>query len=1104
MHAITMPAVPGNWCRVGRSLFAVFASVMLLALPGLSSSSVADVNKDIAVSDLRLTKIDAAENEEPGQLIAGSSLALLTFTWDATNATVKAGDSFSIDLPTPYLVYKTRATKPFTYDFGAGEVEIGQCVISETNMTCTFNEAMEQAVVAGYGNVKGSGKVQLSAKTATTNESLPFTVNGTETVEVDLPDSGGIRAATAASYTPAQLTKGATGMDEYSKTVNWLIGFGTERIAENSDMTFDGETSQTITVNDTLGPGMSCPTDAQVNSSQFRSGTSEADPTAGTVIRDTGQSGATTTDAGTFELVITCGTPTASGTPITITITGPFAKNANYSVYYSVSVDSASGYATAGFIYTNTVTVAGTPLTVTGTKSFVESFGLTVTMEAGFGTFRVTKYAGGAGLNAIEPGTVFPVAVNYTLPSGATAADYPRWTPPGTINADNRSGTATFNVRLGEITNFTESLFPDGTRITLAEDPSSVDVPDGYSWAEPSFSTNNFVIRDQAVTAVNLTNTLQLNPSHFQVVKKTSGAATAVDKDYTFTYTCTDGNSGTITAKGDGAAVSSANNIAVGASCTVTEDADAAAIEGYTLDASAAQPQTVTIAMPGTEIATAEFTNAYSMDTGTFSVTKELVADGNFVAPEAFLFAYTCTAPGLEDITGVLQAAAGETDTSPAIPVGYTCSVNEQEITAPGYQLEVDNGSAVTIAKGGNQNIVVKNTYTRKTGTFTVKKAVTGDYTPSAGETFSVNYSCDDPEGSAATLAVPADGRTVNGPVLPTGTSCVLEEDQTPANRDGYALATTYSQGSVTVEEDGTPEVTVTNHYTALRGDFAISKTVDGDGADLAAGKEFEFEYSCTPTAGSADITGTVTVKGGETVSVTDVPVGTCTVKELNAAVDDTSVETTLTVDGSSDGVADGVATIEVSDRSIVNVSVTNTYTRDRGTFSVAKTVSGGDPAFAEQTFPFDYECSDGSLGSLAVPGDGTAISSPTLPTGITCTVVEREGTAERDGYTVVAEISDGGTATIVKDSSVAFTATNSYTEVPPTTPEPSATPTPGVTPTATSASTAPTGTSKSGAAAKSRLPKTGASVAVPVTIGIVAVALGLLLVLARRRGTKE
>jgi LPXTG-motif cell wall-anchored protein len=1078
---------------------------MLFALPGLSTSSVADVNTDIAVGDLRLTKIDAAENEESGQLIAGSSLALLTFTWDATNATVKAGDSFSIDLPTPYLVYKTRATKPFTYDFGAGEVEIGECVIGETNMTCTFNEAMEQAVVAGYGNVKGSGKVQLSATAATTDESLPFTINGTETVEVDLPDSGGIRAAATVSYTPAQLTKGATGMDEYSKTVNWIVGFGTERIAENSDMTFDGETSQTITIEDMLGPGMSCPTDAQVNSSQFRSGTSESDPTAGAVTLDTGSVGATTTAAGTFELVMSCGTPTASGTPITISITGPFAKNANYSVYYTVSVDTASGYATAGFIYTNTVTVEGTPLTVTGTKSFVESFGITVTMEAGFGTFRIAKYVGGPAATYVEPGAIFPVTVNYTLPTGATAADYPRWTPPGTLNSDNRTGTATFNVTLGELTTFTESFFPAGTRITLAEDLSSVALSDGYSWADPTFSTNDFTIGNQTITAVNLTNTTQFDPSYFQVVKKTSGSAAAEDKDYTFNYTCTDGHSGTVTARGDGVAVSSEKNIAVGASCTVTEDTDAAAIDGYTLDTTAAQPQTVTIAAPGDAVATAEFSNVYSLDTGTFSITKRLNADDGFVAPEAFVFDYTCTASGREDLTGELTASAGETATSPAIPVGYSCSVTEQEARAPGYDLTVDNGATVTIAKGEDQSIVVTNTYTRQLGTFAVKKAVIGDYTPSAGETFAVTYTCDDQNQTRGTLTLPADGTAVSGPSLPTGTSCVLQEDQAAADREGYGLATTYSDGAVTIVEGQNPELTVTNNYTALKGSFAISKTVAGDAADLANGKEFTFEYTCTPRSGADQFTDTVTVKAGETASVRDVPVGTCQVKELDASVSDAAVETMLTVDGSAEPVADGVATVEVSDNSTVEVSAVNTYTHDRGTFAVVKNVVGGESGFATEIFPFDYECSDGSQGSLAVPGDGTAVSSPTIPTGVTCTVAEREGAADRSGYTVVAEISDGGAATIVKDTDVVLTATNTYTVVPPATPtqEQSMNPTASTSPSASAAASA-SPTAKGTAASKSRLPKTGASVTVPVIVGIAAVLIGVLLVLAKRRGGKE
>ena len=125
--------------------------------------------------------------------------------------------------------------------------------------------------------------------------------------------------------------------------------------------------------------------------------------------------------------------------------------------------------------------------------------------------------------------------------------------------------------------------------------------------------------------------------------------------------------------------------------------------------------------------------------------------------------------------------------------------------------------------------------------------------------------------------------------------------------------------------------MTVTNTYTALKGGFTISKTVDGDGADLAASTEFTFDYVCTPVSGGAEIRNSVTLKGGTSVAVEDVPVGSCTVTERDATVANTSVQTSLSVDGTE--VPGDNATFQVTDGATVQVSATNTYTRDRATF---------------------------------------------------------------------------------------------------------------------------------------------------------------------------
>ena len=488
----------------------------------------------------------------------------------------------------------------------------------------------------------------------------------------------------------------------------------------------------------------------------------------------------------------------------------------------------------------------------------------------------------------------------------------------------------------------------------------------------------------------------------------------------------------------------------MGYSCSVKERVDkgldgtayTAYLEGYTLDVTTGAAVTIAKGV----VSNIDVTNTYTRDTGRFSVTKKVAGDAGDKAPASYTFDYTCKADGKDPMTGTIVVGKGESKESGEIPVGYSCSVKErvdkgQDGTAyvEGYTLDVTTTPAVTIAKGAVPNIDVTNTYTLNKGTFSVKKAVEGATFTGADNTFTVQYNCTHnsvaltDEQKAGSLTLTGNGTAVTSPSLPFGTSCTIKEADDSAQRAGYAVATAYTAGQVTVgTATPSPEVTVTNTYAPLKGGFVISKTVDGDGAALAKDKEFTFDYTCTPLTGAAQVKGTVVVKGGENGAVTDVPVGSCSVSERDATINGASLSTVLTVDGSSDGVNNGTAVFNVKDGVTVKVAATNTYVRDRGSFSVAKKVVGGADSFTKDTFVFDYVCTDGTEGRLDVPGDGTAVEGPRVPTGTECTVTERAQTANRDGYTVTSELSDNGKVTISqKDAVVAVTATNTYTPVP-------------------------------------------------------------------------
>lgn len=277
------------------------------------------------------------------------------------------------------------------------------------------------------------------------------------------------------------------------------------------------------------------------------------------------------------------------------------------------------------------------------------------------------------------------------------------------------------------------------------------------------------------------------------------------------------------------------------------------------------------------------------------------------------------------------------------------------------------------------------------------------------------------------------DGTAVDGPALPTGTSCTLSEDAASAHRDGFSVTTAYSSPTVTIVKDQVAEATVTNTYTRLTGGFSVSKTVQGDGAALAGDKDFTFTYTCTDAVtGKATVSEELTLKAGETKHVADVPTGSCTVTEKDAAIERASWNGALSVNGKAVDGAKATFDITGQDAAAVAVSATNTYTLDRGTFSVAKTVAGdGAEEHQGRSFIVEYSCTSvegDRAGEIQVPGDGSAVGSGIqLPIGAECSVAERGSSAQVAGYDVA--IPQAQTVTISKkDETAALSLTNTYT----------------------------------------------------------------------------
>ena len=177
-----------------------------------------------------------------------------------------------------------------------------------------------------------------------------------------------------------------------------------------------------------------------------------------------------------------------------------------------------------GFQYTNAATfVEAGHTTPTAIRSYFESFKAIVTYKQGFGGFEVGKNIRG---DVVPPrGQKFDVTVNYALPAGTTAADYPGWDAP--------ENPTKLTVTVGNTTPYMPT-FPKGTVVTLSEDASSADpATPGIAWGAPVFSSANnkvsingdktqatFTVEDQVTLPVSLMNTTEASPNGAFAISK--------------------------------------------------------------------------------------------------------------------------------------------------------------------------------------------------------------------------------------------------------------------------------------------------------------------------------------------------------------------------------------------------------------------------------------------------------------------------------------------------------------------------------------------------------------------------------------------------------
>lgn len=621
-------------------LGAVASAICTLSLLGLSgvhsNSADAAINSKIDVKVTELVNY-TTDDRTDGDRVYKGEMTRMSFTWDASQANPQPGDQFSIELPDHFA----NRDYPIERDLTFEGISAGKCSVEKQTMTCTLGDA-----IAGKQNIRGTGEAILSVVTAYNKTTSDIIINGKKQV-VPNPGNAPIgEGRPATPWTPSTPYKYVDVLKENSTSLRWNVGFSAKVV---KDWLGSSSVPNQITFTDKLGTGQKY---ADRVAYLYVTKTKN-DTTMDWVLVAQSEGGQVKNRFGDFTLTRTLN---ADKTQATFTMTGPFSEDANYVLEYDTVPTTENGKVMPGFEYSNEAKLQGSEEKILAHRMYVDSFVVTIQMEDGFGSFKVTKLLDGEGVNQVPVDTEYTVKADWTLPAGKTAADYPGWNAP--------ANPVLLTVKAGKIIQ-APATFPEGTRISLSEDQTKTQVPASVTWQKPVFTisgssqggeTASFTIRNQENTDVSLTNTFTVKKGTFEIVKgsydvtkkeliptrgdnaveskkaavndSVSQSNTAdpksdnppkapfVNKEFVFDYQCSEGTSGKVTVKveGENAGYGYAQSnvyLPIGTTCTIKEDVSQAQVEGYTLKAP--QPQTITIDSEGEEGAVlAYFLNEYT------------------------------------------------------------------------------------------------------------------------------------------------------------------------------------------------------------------------------------------------------------------------------------------------------------------------------------------------------------------------------------------------------------------------------------------------------------------------------------------------------------
>ena len=447
------------------------------------------------------------------------------------------------------------------------------------------------------------------------------------------------------------------------------------------------------------------------------------------------------------------------------------------------------------------------------------------------------------------------------------------------------------------------------------------------------------VITENTTTPVTVTNKYTRATSSFTVKKKVEGLPDPGAKEFSFLYKCVYGEdikADEIKVKGNGE--TTVEDVPAGSECTVTENVDAAKQDGYTLVVDNAEQKFD----QGTQPTTMLFTNVYTKDTGSLSVTKSLKDPDGVAAGEKFNFAYVCEHKDpAQRKEGTFQLGAGESTTIDDIAAESTCTITEKDADVKGADLAISGLDSVVIVKGKTHDVTATNDYSAWRGSVELSKALAGsgkDLAAVKDKKFNVSYVCtlgtDKKEVKKGTVEVIA-GTPATIDDVRYGATCEFAEDTANAEVPGAMFDKNSSVTSATAtisSKDTAAMANLVNVYN-VKGKVTLTKAVEGlaAGVDGNKSRDYEIEASWKDPQSGDTKTETYKVANGTFAELPELPAHTViTLKEKKP--ENTAITSWSTPGYTGDPAAavkdnrDGTATVTIpADGSAVAVTLTNT-----------------------------------------------------------------------------------------------------------------------------------------------------------------------------------